>query len=262
ADGAVARQAAQTLGPEHVGHPAHRLLGMEVDAVGGRDARGLLAAMLERVESEVRDVAGLRMVPDAEQPALVVEPVVLTPCGAQIRSSTRVRSGPARHPRSSWLRAGARAGCPRWSRSTATGWPTPPSEPRTHALRPEQGDTVTRALEPLGRPPPRVLQDADHPNDRCRQDRLAAGLIVEGNVAAHYRDLEGAARLGDAVDRLGELPENLRPLGRAEVHAIGHPDGRGARAGDVARRLADRHGGAPPRVQDDVAPVAVGGDRE
>src|SRR5439155_407324 len=82
---------------------------------------------------------------------------------------------------------------------------------QAHALRPEQGDTVTRALEPLGRPPPRVLQDADHPNDRCRQDRLAAGLIVEGNVAAHYRDLEGAARLGDAVDRLGELPENLRP---------------------------------------------------
>src|SRR5881409_1982512 len=133
---AVARQAAQALGPEHVGHPAHRLLGMEVDAVGGRDARGLLAAMLERVESEVRDVAGLRMVPDAEQPALVVEPVVLTPCGAQIRSSTRVRSGPARHPRSSWLRAGARAGRPRWSRSTATGWPTPPSEPRTRAPAP------------------------------------------------------------------------------------------------------------------------------
>src|SRR5207244_3161024 len=94
------------------------------------------APLRGRVETEVRDVAGLRMVPDAEQPALVVEPVVLTPCGAQIRSSTRVRSGPARHPRSSWLRAGARAGRPRRSRSTATGWPTPPSEPRPRAPAP------------------------------------------------------------------------------------------------------------------------------
>ena len=72
-DGAVARQAPQPLGAEHVGHPPHVLLGVEVGAVGGRDARRLLAAMLERVEAEVRDVAGLRMVPDAEEPALVVE---------------------------------------------------------------------------------------------------------------------------------------------------------------------------------------------
>src|SRR5947199_189881 len=68
ADGAVARQATQALGTEHVGHPAHRLLGVEADAVGGRDARGLLPAMLEGVESEVRDVGGLRIVPDAQPP--------------------------------------------------------------------------------------------------------------------------------------------------------------------------------------------------
>ena len=59
-------------------------------AVGGRDARRLLAAMLQRVEPEVGDVGGLRMVPDAEEPALVVELVVVTPCGVSNPAPPRV----------------------------------------------------------------------------------------------------------------------------------------------------------------------------
>src|SRR5258708_34875915 len=98
---------------------------MEVVAVGGRDARGLLPAMLQRVESEIRHVGGLRMVPDAEQPALVVE-LVVTPCGAQIRSSRRRRS--LRAPRSPPCapRGGSPARRHPSCRSTATGSPTPP----------------------------------------------------------------------------------------------------------------------------------------
>ena len=42
-------------------------------AVGGRDARRLLPAVLERIETQIGHVRGLGMVPDPEQPALVVE---------------------------------------------------------------------------------------------------------------------------------------------------------------------------------------------
>ena len=75
-DGAVAGQALEPLTAEHVGDPAHRLLHLEVMAVGGGDAGRLLAAMLERVEAEIDDVGGLDVIPDAEQAALVVELVV------------------------------------------------------------------------------------------------------------------------------------------------------------------------------------------
>src|SRR5262245_40535698 len=128
----MAGQTAQALGAEDVGHPAHRLLQVERAAVGGRDARRLLAAVLERVETEIGDVGGLGMVPDPEEPALVVE-LVVTPCGAQNRSSTRVRRGPAPRPRSCSTPCAAAPARRRSSRSTATGWPTPPSTPRTHA---------------------------------------------------------------------------------------------------------------------------------
>src|SRR5207244_12807507 len=52
ADRAMAGQPAQALSAEDVGDPAHRLLDVEVVAVGRGDARGLLAPMLERVETE------------------------------------------------------------------------------------------------------------------------------------------------------------------------------------------------------------------
>ena len=76
ADGAVPGQALEPVAAEHVGHPAHRLLDLEVVAVGGGDARRLLAAVLQRVEPEVGDVGGLGVVPDPEEAALVVELVV------------------------------------------------------------------------------------------------------------------------------------------------------------------------------------------
>ena len=65
------------------------------------------------------------------------------------------------------------------------------------------------------------------------------GLIVEGNVAAHHRQLERAAGLGDALDRLGELPQDLGSLRRAEVQAVGEPERLAPPAhGDVAGGLA------------------------
>src|SRR5206468_10534057 len=123
------------------------LLGVEVGAVGGGDPRRLLAAMLQRVEAEVRDVAGLRMVPDAEEPALVVESVVVTPCGVQIRSSMRARAGWYPRPRPCRSRPGSPDGRHRSSRSSATGSPTPPSTLRTRA-RAAPGRPRGRATDP------------------------------------------------------------------------------------------------------------------
>ena len=81
ADRGPARQAPETLGAEHVGHPSHGLLDMERPAVGDRDPGGLLTPMLERVETQVGEVRGLRVVEDAEEAALVVELVVVQPDG-------------------------------------------------------------------------------------------------------------------------------------------------------------------------------------
>src|SRR5207244_12099144 len=122
ADGAMPGQPAQALGMENVGHPPHRLLGVERVPVGGRDARRLLASVLERVEAEIGDVGRLWMVPDAEEAALVMEPVVVTPCGAQSRSSKRVRCDPRERPPPLPRRAPSPAR-PRSSRSTPTGPP-------------------------------------------------------------------------------------------------------------------------------------------
>ena len=89
-DGTMTRQPPQAFRTEDVRHPPHVLLGVERRAVGRRDARGLLPAMLQGVETEVRDVRGFRMVPDAEEPALVMESVV-TPRDVQIQSSKPAR---------------------------------------------------------------------------------------------------------------------------------------------------------------------------
>ena len=48
----------------------------------------------------------------------------------------------------------------------------------------------------------RILDQADHADDRRRVDRLAVGLVVEADVAAGDRHVERAAGVGDPLDRL------------------------------------------------------------
>src|SRR4030095_15455210 len=103
ARGAMPGRALEPVAAEHVRHPAHRLLHMEAVAVRGGDARGLLPAVLQRVEAEIGDVGGLGMVPHAEEPALVVELVAvelgrLSPDVAQARSSTHGPAAPRPRP--------------------------------------------------------------------------------------------------------------------------------------------------------------------
>ena len=73
-------------------------------------------------------------------------------------------------------------------------------------------------------------------------------------------DAEGPARLGHAVDRLGQLPHHLGVLGVAEVQAVDDGERPGADAGEVQHRLGHDQRGAEPRVDGAPAVVAVGGE--
>src|SRR4030095_3795333 len=126
ADGAMAGQALEPVAAEHVRPPAHRLLHVEAVPVGGGDARGLLPAVLQRVEAEIGDVGGLGMVPHAEEPALVVELVAvelgrLSPDVAQARSSTHGPAAPRPRPAPPAPRGGSPAPPPALVRSRGTG---------------------------------------------------------------------------------------------------------------------------------------------
>ena len=60
---------------EGVADEAEPPLGMKTGPVEGNDARGLLAAMLEGVQSERRDGCGIGMTEDAEHPAFLAKRV-------------------------------------------------------------------------------------------------------------------------------------------------------------------------------------------
>ena len=80
--------------------------------------------------------------------------------------------------------------------------------------------------------PPRarsVGQLPDDPDDRRREDRPARRLVVERHVAADDGHAERLARLGQTLDRLDQLPGDVRLLGVAEVQAVGQPERLGAR---------------------------------
>ena len=64
---------------EMVADQADAALGMEMVAVEADDARRLLAAMLERVQAERGERRGIGMVEDAEDAALLVQPVLFEP---------------------------------------------------------------------------------------------------------------------------------------------------------------------------------------
>ena len=89
ADGHVAFQPLDH-GPrgEMVADEADAALGMEMAAVEADDARRFLAAMLERVQAKRGERRGIGMVEDAEDAALLVQPVLFEP--AQIGLSQRI----------------------------------------------------------------------------------------------------------------------------------------------------------------------------
>ena len=85
ADGHVALQPVDHLARgEMIADEAEAALGMEMVAVEADDARGLLAAVLERVQAERGQRRGIGMVKDAENAALLVQPVLFEPAQALI----------------------------------------------------------------------------------------------------------------------------------------------------------------------------------
>src|SRR5919198_720734 len=90
-----------------------------------------------------------------------------------------------------------------------------------------------------------VVEHADDADDRGRVDRPAMVLVVERDVARDDREAERLARERHALDRLGQLVADLRRLRVPEVEAVRDRGGTGARAGDVAGRLADGAPAAP-----------------
>ena len=126
----------------------------------------------------------------------------------------------------------------------------------------EQHDHRPRAPEDAAQHAVGVVEDPDHADDRRREDRAALGLVVETDVAARDRHLQGPAGVAQPLHRPRELPHDLRPLRVAEVEAVRRRHGPCPRAGDVARRLRRRQHGSAVRVQVAVPPVAVEGEGE
>ena len=150
-------------------------------------------------------------------------------CPCRCRSSTR-RASTARPPsaqscadrnqppaasrdqqllqRASRSRSSA-GGTPRTMPCTTFRYSLPPSSPR---LSPSRTIASPAVLERARHARDGVLDQADDAEHRRRIDRLAVGLVVEADVAAGDRDVQRAAGLADAFDRLGELPHDFRPL--------------------------------------------------
>ena len=107
-----------------------------------------------------------------------------------------------------------------------------------------------------------VVDDAEHADDRRREDRLIAGLVVERDVAAGDRDAELEAAVRETLDGPRELPHDLGVLGAAEVQAVRHCGRHRTGDGDVAVGLGEGELRALVRIELAEAAVAVGGDRE
>src|SRR5699024_3083085 len=129
--------------------------------------------------------------------------------------------------------------------------------------RASQDQLVLRALRDLLRQAGGgVVNGSQNRDHRGRQDRGVTGLVVEGDVAAGDRDLDVDAAVGQAVDRLAELPHDLRVLRGAEVQAVGDGHRGRTRGGDVAVGLAQRELRTHARVELRVTAGGVRGDRD
>ncbi len=140
-----------------------------------------------------------------------------------------------------------------------------PGPQRAAELRPgraEQHDAGAGHGEAGADPAADVLVHAEHPDDRGRLDRHAAGLVVEADVPAGDRRAQGQAAVGQPAHGLGELPHHAGVLGRAEVEAVGHRQRPGAGHRHVPVCLAERELCPGVGVELAVAAVSVGRQRD
>src|ERR1039457_5198231 len=100
----------------------------------------------------------------------------------------------------------------------------------------------------------------EHPHDSKHGRGIygfAQRLVVEADVAAGDGNFQFLASLRDPIDRLRELPHDVRLFGIAEVQAIRCSHRSGSRARHFARRLRDRVHRAQPRIQMAPAPIPI-----
>ena len=128
-----------------------------------------------------------------------------------------------------------------------------PASPRRRA-----GSGRRRPASPAGRASPTSSSSPTTPISGVGAIAPARRLVVERDVAAGDRQPEGAARVGEAADALGELPEGLGPGRVAVVQAVRHAERPRAGDRDVAGRLGDAHRRAEPRIDRADRLVRVG----
>ena len=251
-DRELAVEAGEAALVEHLRHETEVAHRGQAPAFRDGDSRGLLAAMLERVEAEVaeaRDVTAGRA--DSEDAAHQAT------CPSSTTSSHGM-SVPgvtaATTPRPSTTSTSARQPRPvgrlaQRERDAAVGdvvgereqMRVAPHERDEAVPEPAQQDDAVAALPAVGDARD-VAHEADAADDRRRRDRRAAGLVVERDVPRDDGDPERVGRLRDPFDRLRELPADLGLLGVAEVEAVGEGERLAAGAGDVERGF---HHGRP-----------------
>ena len=125
-----------------------------------------------------------------------------------------------------------------------------------------QQQRLVRRLEGRVARPLEVGDQAEAADRRRRQDARALGLVVEGDVAGDDREIQRPAGVGHALDAAHELAHDVRPLGVAEVEAVGDGERPRAHGGEVAPRLGDRLRTARGRIGGAVAGRAIGGERQ
>ena len=124
----------------------------------------------------------------------------------------------------------------------------------------DQRDRVALAANPQPPGARRVGQPADHPDHRRREDRPGRRLVVERHVAADDRDAERLARPRQTLDRLDQLPGDVRLLGVAEVQAVGQPEWLAPTQARLAAHSSTASAAPRTRIAGDAPPVAVDRD--
>ena len=255
-DRELAVEAGEAALVEHLRHEAEVAHCGQAPAFRDGDSRGLLAAVLERVEAEVaeaRDVtAGRADSEDAAHQATcpssttsshgISVPGVDGGDDAVALDDVHVGGQPRPVGRLAQRERDAAVGDVVGEREQMR---VAPHERDEAVPEPAQQDDAVAALPAVGDARD-VAHEPDAADDRRRRDRRAAGLVVERDVPRDDGDPERVGRLRDAFDRLRELPADLGLLGVAEVEAVGEGERLAAGAGDVERGL---HHGRPAGLE-------------
>ena len=129
--------------------------------------------------------------------------------------------------------------------------------------RPARARTAppARLRRPPAAPSPRPVRDPEARRP-CRPrggvDRASLGLVVERDVSADHRDLEGRARIGEPLHRAVELPRRRGASpGLPKLRQLVSPSGSAPTQAQVLRALQDRLDRAPVRVTGNPPAVAV-----